>query len=112
MPTSRRDDFLPLAAVAAATAHQAASWATRDALFLSEFDVTWLPRLFLISLVFAVTAVLPLSKRLAKRGFAPFLPAALWASAAVYLLEWALAGRSPRAVAIAVYVQADVIAAL
>lgn len=88
---------------AALIAQQVGAKAARDALFLSSFPVTALPVMLMASAVVSVGFVVLASRALAARGPGRLLPQAFGASAALCLVEWALADRWPRGVAVAIY---------
>ena len=97
-------------AVAAATivsglliAQQAAGKATRDALFLSSFPVAFLPAVMMASSAASIAAVGVMSWALARRSPFRVLPVAAGLSTALLLLEWALCLVAPRLAAVAVY---------
>jgi hypothetical protein len=84
-------------------AFQTAGKATRDALFLSSFDVSKLPRTVMAAAVVSVLTALVASRWLTVRGPARVVPVAFFGSAVLLLLEWALVPRMRGGVAIAVY---------
>lgn len=84
-------------------AQQVAGKATRDALFLSNFDVRTLPLVMGASALTSLCAVLGFARALARWSPAAVMPAALGASALLLLLEWALSLVSLRLAALAVY---------
>ena len=71
-------------------AHQVGGKATRDALFLSTFDVTSLPEMFIGASVFSFAMVLLFSRLLSRFGPARFVPMAFGASGLLLFGEWAL----------------------
>ncbi|MDH3457095.1 MAG: hypothetical protein OER90_09650 [Gemmatimonadota bacterium] len=104
-----------LAAIVAAgfmIAFQVAAKATRDALFLSSFDVTLLPRMVVVSAVVSVLAAIVASRWMPRVGPGRLVPAAFNASAILLLLEWWLVGRAPRATAIVVYLHYGALGAI
>jgi ATP:ADP antiporter, AAA family len=80
-------------------AHQVAAKATRDALFLSIFDVTSLPAMGTVAALFTMILVVLSSRAMAAVGPGRLVPVAFWASGLLHLAEWALAVRFSRAVA-------------
>jgi AAA family ATP:ADP antiporter len=84
-------------------AHQVAANATRDALFLSSFDVTDLPRMVVVAAVFSVIVVFATSRLLVKLSPARFVPAAFVLSAAALIGEWAIARRAPHIASVVFY---------
>jgi MFS family permease len=104
-----------LAAIAAAgfmIAFQVAAKATRDALFLSSFDVALLPRMIVASAVVSVLAAIVASRWMPRVGPGRLVPAAFATSAILLLLESWLAGRAPRATAIIVYLHYGALGAI
>src|SRR2546428_9514947 len=85
-------------------AHQVGAKATRDALFLSHFPVTWLPAAQLVSAIVTIVVILATSGAMRALGPGRVLPAAYVASAALHLVEWRLlAPATQRLAAVAVY---------
>jgi hypothetical protein len=82
---------------------QVAGKATRDALFLSSFDVSWLPPVNAAAALLSLVATLGFSRAMTRFSPARLLPAAVGASSLFFLAEWALARSLPRAAAVAVY---------
>src|SRR5512144_28739 len=76
----RRAAFAAAAAAAAMIAQQVAGKATRDALFLSNFPVTTLPRIVIASAVLSALIVLAWARLLRRRGPWPLMPLAFVAS--------------------------------
>ncbi len=82
-----------IAAVASAgviVGHQVAGKATRDALFLSSYDVTALPAMVMAASVVSLLAVLASSRGMRAVGPGRLLPTALVLSGLLFLAEWAL----------------------
>jgi len=84
-------------------ANQVAGKATRDALFLTSFDVTSLPRMVIASALLTMAAVPLASRALSRMGPRRLVPAAFVASAAAQLAIRALLDVAPRAAAAALY---------
>lgn len=84
-------------------AHQVAANAVRDALFLSSYDVTFLPRIVVVAAVFSVFVVMGTSRLLVRFSPARFVPFAFVASAAALVGEWVLLRRSAGVAAIVFY---------
>jgi hypothetical protein len=84
-------------------AQQVAGKATRDAFFLSQFDVTSLPLMGATSALLSLLAVLAFSRGMAALSPALMVPLAMGASAALLTGEWLLSGPFPRLAAVAVY---------
>jgi hypothetical protein len=91
---------------------QVAAKATRDALFLSTFDVTRLPPMAAGAAIVSLVATLAFSRAMARHSPARLLPASLGASALLFLAEWVLALRFPPAAAVAVYLHNAVLGAV
>lgn len=89
---------------AAMIAQQVGAKATRDAVFLTSFDVTALPTMLIVSALVSLGFVLAASRVMAAVGPARLVPLAFGTSGALLLGEWALAIEAPRAAAIAVYI--------
>lgn len=81
-------------------AQQVIAKATRDALFLSSFDVRRLPLMMIAAAAVSLVAVVAMSRAMAAFSPARVLPIALGVSAALLGLEWTLA---PRAMALVAY---------
>ncbi len=84
-------------------AHQVAGKATRDALFLTHFDVTDLPKAVILGAVCSIGAVMLISRLMTRRGPARVIPLAFALSALLFVLEWYLLDTAPRLVAMALY---------
>jgi hypothetical protein len=90
-------------ASAAMIAQQVAGKATRDALFLTNFDVTSLPPMMAASAVLSIVAVLWLSKMILRHAPERVVPASFAVSGLALLAAWALSFYAPRLAAVAVY---------
>lgn len=90
-------------AVGLLIAQQVAGKATRDAFFLSQFDVTSLPLMAATSALLSLLAVLAFARGMAALSPARMVPLAVGASAALLTGEWVLSGPFPRLAAVAVY---------
>jgi ATP:ADP antiporter, AAA family len=88
---------------AAMIAQQVAAKAARDALFLARFEATLLPFMLVGAALGSIVFVVAASRAMARLGPARLVPLAFVASGALLLAEWALAGRSPGAMAVAFY---------
>jgi hypothetical protein len=116
MANAKRTDAAALAfALFAATtmiAQQVAGKATRDALFLSNFDVTNLPKVMIASAIASMTGVLIMSRLLSR--FSPFalVPAVFGASAILFVGEWLLLGSHPRVASVVLYLHMAVFGAI
>jgi AAA family ATP:ADP antiporter len=90
---------------AANTALFIAGKATRDALFLANYDVTALPTMVIATAVVSILFAMGSSKALGRISPGVFVPLLFALSAALLMAEWALAGIVPKATASAVYLQ-------
>lgn len=84
-------------------AFQTAGKATRDALFLSSFDVSMLPRTVTAAAIVSVATALVMSRWMTLRGPARVIPVAFFGSVVLLVGEWALLPTMRGGVAIAVY---------
>jgi len=85
-------------------AQQVAGKATRDALYLTSFDVTTLPLMMAVSAVLSILSVLWLSRMILRHSPARVVPASFAVSCLALLGAWALSFPAPRLAAVAVYV--------
>jgi hypothetical protein len=92
-----------VAAAALLLGQQVAARATRDALFLSAFEVAALPTMTAVAAGVSLLATFAASRALSRVSPARLLPAALGASAAAFAVEWGLALVWPRPAAVAVF---------
>lgn len=92
-------------------AHQVAGKATRDALFLSYFDVTQLPKVVIASAVLSMVGVLAMSWLLPRHGPRALVPAAFAFSAILFLAEWFVFAVDPRLTAVILYLHMAVFGA-
>jgi hypothetical protein len=93
-------------------ASQVAGKAVRDALFLSTFDVTALPRMVMVAAVLTIAAVLLAAKFLARFGPRPLVIAGFAGSAVLQLLIWALNERTPRLSSVLLYLHSAALGAV
>ena len=84
-------------------ANQVGVKATRDALFLSNFDISLLPWMLMGAAAFSILMVVWASHAMIRWGPARVVPVVFFASAALLVAEWAAAYSSPRLVAVVVY---------
>jgi hypothetical protein len=116
MANARHTDAAALAfALFAATtmiAQQVAGKATRDALFLSNFDVTNLPKVMIASAIASMAGVLIMSRLLSR--FSPFalVPAVFGVSAILFVGEWLLLGYHPGVASVVLYLHMAVFGAI
>ena len=95
--------YAAAAGAAVMIANQVGAKATRDALFLSNFDIDDLPYMLIGAAVFSILMVLWGSRLMAK--WTPFsvIPVVFGASALLLVAEWALWYQAPRLAAVLVY---------
>ena len=93
-------------------AFQVAGRASRDALFLSSFDVTDLPRMIAVASVVSLLLAVLAARPLARYGPARFVPAMFAASTVLLLLEFGLLRVSPRTGAVALFLHFNGLGAL
>lgn len=101
-------------AIVAATlmiAHQIAGKATRDALFLSQFDVTVLPKVVMGSALMSMFAVIAMARLLVQFGPSRVIPGAFALSSLLFVGSWALQAAHPAVVAVTLYLQMAVFGA-
>jgi ATP:ADP antiporter, AAA family len=101
-----------IVAAALLLGQQVAARATRDALFLSSFDVSALPTMTAAAAAVSLVATFAFSRAMSRLAPARVLPAALAASAAAFVGEWGLALAFPGAAAVAVYLHQAVLGAV
>lgn len=90
-------------AAAAMIAYQVGGKATRDALFLSNYHVTALPAVLVLSSLLSIVVVLLVSRTMSATSPAKLVPPAFGVSGALLLGIWALSVRAERAAAVAMY---------
>ncbi|HEU5155121.1 MAG TPA: hypothetical protein VFU03_10355, partial [Gemmatimonadales bacterium] len=95
-----------------AIAFQLAAKATRDALFITSFGVTLLPRMVVTAAVLSLLVTLWMARRLAQQGPAKLVPRLFVGSAVLLVLEWLLTFGSLRAAAFLVYLHVTALGAL
>lgn len=96
------------AASAAMIAQQVAGKAVRDALFLTSFDVRFLPLMMAVAAVLSLVTVLWLSRTFTRFAPARVVPVLFAANAVAMVAEWGLSFASPGAAAVAVYLHTAV----
>ena len=84
-------------------AHQVGGKATRDALFLSHFDVSSLPYMFIGASIVSLAMVVAFSRLLTRFGPGRVLPVAFGISAALLFGEWTILVPYPKATSVLVY---------
>jgi hypothetical protein len=113
MDPSRRLDPLMTAAMGSSAilmAYQVASRATRDTLFLTNFNVSSLPVVIAVTSVLSIVVAILATRGMATLGPARLIPMAFMGSALLTIGEWVLAARQPGLAAIAVYLHVGAIA--
>jgi hypothetical protein len=84
----------------------------RDGLFLTSFPVQALPYLMAGAALLAVLSAGVSGRVLFRHGPARVVPGLFAASAALFFIEWALLGWSPRVVSVLLYLQSSVLGAI
>ncbi len=84
-------------------AFQMAAKATRDALFLSSYDVSALPRMVMLSALVSVLVAFGASRWMTAVGPARLVPGAFAASGALLLIEWLLVTDYRDVIAVVLY---------
>lgn len=113
--TTSHDSRALLFALFAATtmiAQQVAGKATRDALFLSNFDVTDLPKMVIAAAVTSMAGVLLMSRLLSRISPTALVPAAFGLSAVFFVGEWLLLDYQPATASIVLYLHMAVFGAI
>ncbi len=93
-------------------AFQLAGRATRDALYLSTFPLSTLPRMVMASAVLAAVICIAVSRKMASTGPARLVPRLFVVSAILLLVEWGLAGVARPAASILFYLHFSALGAL
>jgi len=97
-------NVIAMLSAGAVTMQYVGSKATRDALFLAQFDpTTALPWMVAATALFSIVLVAANSKAVATISPARLVPALFAASAVMLLVEWAMLGTYPRGTAIIAY---------
>ena len=112
LKSDRAATYAALATATAIIAHQVAGKATRDALFLSYFEVTQLPKVVVAGALSSMVGVLLMSRLLSIIAPAIVIPRIFALSAALFLLEWWWYGFDPGIAAIALYIHMAVFGAI
>lgn len=113
--TERNPGLLTAVAMTAAMlmiAHHIAGKATRDALFLTSFDISELPKIMIASAAVSVAAVLLMSRMLARFGPARLIPPLYFLSALLLAVQWLLAPAFPQVAAVALYLHVSALNAI
>jgi hypothetical protein len=101
-----------LAAALFMLAAHVASKATRDALFLSLFPVTELPRAMIAAALVSLLSAAAMSRLLARKGPFRVVPAAFALSALLFAAEWLLLSAAPGFATVALYLHSAAFGAL
>jgi len=116
MESTKRTESIALmfALIAATTmiAQQVAGKATRDALFLSNFDVTNLPKVVIAAAIASITGVLIMSRLLSRVSPITLVPAVFGLSAILFVGEWILLDYQPRVASIILYLHMAIFGAI
>jgi len=116
MAISSRSDSTAMAfALLAATViigQQVAGKATRDALFLSNFDVTNLPKIVIAAAIASMAGVLVMSRLLAHISPIRLIPSIFGLSALLFVGEWLLLDYQPRMASVILYLHMAVFGAI
>jgi hypothetical protein len=98
-----------MVAAAAMIAQQVAGKATRDTLFLSNFNVTQWPIMLVGASIISIAVALLTARTMTLLSPGKFVPAAFGASAALLLGVWFLSTRDAKAAAVALYLHIAVV---
>lgn len=94
-----------MAACLVMIAYHVGSKALRDALFLSKFEVTALPKMVIVASLFSIVAVLFTSRAMMRLTPERLIPVSFAVSAGLQFVIWLLIDTFPRACAVVVYLQ-------
>ncbi|HMF98762.1 MAG TPA: hypothetical protein VKE96_30890 [Vicinamibacterales bacterium] len=111
MTEAKPEVIAPLTA-AALIAQQVGGNAIRDGLFLSLFAVQSLPYFMAGAALLAIVAAQVSGRLLTRFGPARIVPSLFATNAALFLVEWVLLGRQPRASAVLLYLHTSVLGAI
>lgn len=95
--------MLALGAATVMIAQQVAGKAARDALFLSHFDVSELPKAVIAGALVSLIAVFAMARALTRFGPARTVPVAFAISAALFLVERSMLDAAPGPTAVMLY---------
>ena len=110
--SDRRATGFALVSATLMIGQQVAGKASRDALFLSQFDITQLPKAVIIAAVLSMAAVLTMSRLLARFGPHPLVPLVFAGSAAGFVAEWMVFGYNPGAAVALLYLHIAIFGAI
>lgn len=108
----RKPLLLSLLAATLIIAHQVAAKATRDAVFLSQFSITELPKIVIASALVSMLGVIAFSGLLSRFGPPRVIPAAFVLSAIVFCASWTAYALHPEVVALTLYLQVALFGAI
>lgn len=109
---TRAATLFALASATLMIAHQVAGKATRDAVFLSHFDVTELPKVVITAAILSMVAVVLMSRLLVVYGPWRVIPSAFGVSAVLFIANWWFFDVAAERVAIALYLQMAIFGAV
>ncbi len=101
--SSNRAAWAAAGAAATMIAHQVGAKAVRDAMFLSNFDISALPAMIVAASLVSIVMLLGSARILSRRGPAWFVPRAFAVSAGLLLTLWATGDAAPRVTAVLFY---------
>ncbi len=112
IPGERHTIFFAGAAALMMIAHMQGGKTVRDALFLSYFDVTDLPKMMVATGLFAALAVVTFSRMLSRYGPARITPPLFILSGIISVGEWMGMGTWPHIVTVVLYLHVTVLDSL
>lgn len=104
--------FFALISATFMIAHQVGGKATRDAIFLSQYDITQLPKMVIVAALLSMLAVIVMSRLLTRFGPYRIVPTAFLVSAGLFLAIWSAHATVPELAALALYLQMAVFGAV
>ncbi|MCP3867094.1 MAG: MFS transporter [Gammaproteobacteria bacterium] len=110
--TDSRALIFALIAATTMIAQQVAGKATRDALFLSNFDVTNLPKVVIAAAIASITGVLIMSRLLSRVSPVTLVPAVFGLSALMFIGEWVLFDAHPQVTSVLLYLHMSIFGAI
>jgi len=93
-------------------AHHVAGKATRDALFLTVFDIDKLPKMMAFSAALSVISVLTMSRVLSRQGPAWLIPRIFALSSILFCGEWFMMAYQPKLIVVILYLHITVFGAI
>jgi AAA family ATP:ADP antiporter len=103
MTTTSRSMITAMICAAAVTGEFVGGKATRDALFLTSFDITALPTMLIATSICSILLIAANARWGGKVTPAILVPAAFFASGVLFLCEWLLRATAPSATSVIVY---------